>query len=147
MRIKTISEVLKMKELQKGIAVLAAVVFVFAGAVQVQAQMGGHDPSMAREDPNVFIRDIERAFQDILNQIKAGRTMDARNSLTRLTTATDKLLTHVTDAALKKILGDTVNGIKADVNSGSPDPFDLEDKGAILDDTLKQITEILKGME
>jgi hypothetical protein len=136
-----------MKQLQKGIAVLAAVVFVFAGAVQAQAQMGGHDSSMSREDPNVFIRDMERAFQDILSHIKAGRTMDARNSLTRLTTATDKLLTHVTDAALKEILNDTAGGIKADVNSGSPDLFDLEDKGVILDDTLKQITERLKGME
>ena len=106
----------------------------------------GHGAGMSREDPVPFTRDIEKAADDILSQLKTGRTMDARNSVSRLTTATDKLTPHITDAALKRRLTGTVNEIKTIATARSPDLLDLEDKVEVLRPTLEEVREKLQGM-
>jgi hypothetical protein len=127
-------------------AVLLAAVFAFGAGQTATAQSGGmggmgdaggHGAGMTNEDPVPFTRDIERAAADILSQLKAGRAMDARNSVSRLSAATDKLTPHITDAALKERLTAAVDGIKTVAGERSPDLFDLEDKV----DALQTITE------
>lgn len=138
-----------MKRFKRGLIFAAAAVFALAGAGYTAAQsrdMGGHDSSMTKEDPAPFIRDMEKAARDTVNQVKAGRVMDARGSVSRLTGAADKVAPHITDAALKEKLLGTVKGIKALTNAGSPDLFDLEDKEVELQDTLRQVLETLQGM-
>ena len=106
----------------------------------------GHGAGMSREDPVPFTRDIEKAADDILIQLKTGRTMDARNSVSRLTTATDKLTPHITDAALKRRLTGTVNEIKTLATARSPDLLNLEDKVEVLRPILEEVREKLQGM-
>ena len=107
---------------------------------------GGHGAGMTKEDPVPFTRDIEKAADDILNQLKTGKTMDARNSVSRLSTAADKLTPHITDAALKKRLTDTVNDIKTITAARSPGLLDLEDKVEVLRPILEEAREKLQGM-
>jgi hypothetical protein len=64
--------------------------------------------------------------------LKTGKTMDARNSVSRLTAATGKLTPRITDAVLKNRLTGMVNDIKTIAAAKSPDLFDLEDKVEVL---------------
>ena len=110
------------------------------------ASGGGHGAGMSKEDPVPFTRDIEKAADDILSQLKTGKKMDARNSVNRLGTATDKLMPHITDAALKKRLSDTVNEIKTIAAARSPALLDLEDKVEALRPILEETRKKLQGM-
>lgn len=138
-----------MKRFKQGTAILAAAVFTLLGAGNAVAQSGGmsgHDSTMTKEDPLPFVRDMERVAQDIVSQVKAGSVMDARNSISRLTSAADKVAPHITDTALKEKTQGAVNSIRSLVNSSSPDLFDLEDTVTELRDTLKQVLAALRGM-
>jgi hypothetical protein len=158
-----------MKLLQKLTVVLLAAVFFFGVGQMAQAQSGGmggmggmggsssgnntsdssdsgHSGGMTSEDPIPFTRDMERAAADILTQVKAGRTMDARNSLSRLTTSLDKVTPHITDSALKNRLTTTLNDIKTIVITRSPDLFDLEDKIDALQQVIEEVRKKLQGM-
>jgi basic membrane lipoprotein Med (substrate-binding protein (PBP1-ABC) superfamily) len=131
---------------------LAAVISVSAGGRAFGADMnmqsaGGHDASMPNEDPAIFIKNIDKAAQDVLNQIKAGRTMDAQKSAGQLTGSVEKVLPHLTDAGLKDKLKDAANEIKNSVNSGQADIFDLEDQIQALRDITKQVTARLQNMQ
>jgi hypothetical protein len=110
-----------------------------------QQSGGGHTSGMTNEDPVPFVRDMEKAAQDILSHIKAGRIMDAQNSVSQLSGATDKVLPHITDAALKVRLTKSVAEIKTIV-AGSPDVFELEEKIQVLQGELKQALEKLQSM-
>jgi hypothetical protein len=81
-----------------------------------------------------------------MGQLKTGKIMDARNSVSRLTTATDKLTPHITDAALKKRLTDMVNDIKTIAAAKSPGLLDLEDKVEVLRTITAEAREKLQGM-
>jgi hypothetical protein len=115
-------------------------------AAQSGDSMGGLGQGMAKEDPIPFTRDIEQAAADILSQLKAGRAMDARNSVSRLTTATDKLAPHITGDALKKRLTAAVDGIKTMAGERSPDLLDLEDKVDALQVITEEVREALQNM-
>ena len=111
-----------------------------------QQSGGGHDSTMAREDPIPFLADIDKASQNIVDQVKAWRVMDAQNSVSQLSGAADKVLPHITDTALKDNLSATINAIKAGVNSGSPDSFELEEKNQSLLEYTRQAREKLREM-
>jgi hypothetical protein len=115
-------------------------------AAQSGGSMGGHGQGMANEDPIPFTRDIERAAAGILSQLKAGRTMDARSSVSRLSAATDKLIPHITDAGLKDRLIAAVNDIKTIAGAKNPDLLDLEDKVDALQPLIEEAREKLQGM-
>ncbi|MFP3040659.1 hypothetical protein LQZ19_02445 [Treponema primitia] len=110
-----------------------------------QQSGGGHGEGMAKEDPVPFVRDMEKAALDILSHVKAGRVMDAQNSVSQLSGATDKVLPHITDTNLKDRLSKSVAEIKASV-AGSPDVFELEEKIQVLQGDLKQALEKLQSM-
>jgi predicted nucleic acid-binding Zn-ribbon protein len=131
---------------------LVAAISVLAGGIAWGADMnapneGGHNASMPNEDPSVFIKNIDKAVQDVMNQVKAGRTMDAQKSVSQLADGVEKLLPHVTDAVLKDRLENASNEIKNSVNSAQPDIFDLEDMAQELQDVTKQVAEQLKNMK
>ncbi|MDR2742050.1 MAG: hypothetical protein LBB98_07835 [Treponema sp.] len=107
---------------------------------------GGHGAGMANEDPVPFTHDIEKAADDILSQLKAGRTMDARNSVSRLTTATDKVTPHITDTALKDRLTIAVNEVRTIAGTRSPDLLELEDKVDTLQMIIEEVRKKLQGM-
>jgi hypothetical protein len=131
---------------------LAAAISVSVGGHAFGADMnmpsaGGHDASMPNEDPSVFIKAIDKAARDVVNQVKAGRTMDAQKSAGQLTDSVGKLLPHLTDTALKDKLKGAANEIKKLVNSGQADIFDLEDQTQALLDITKQATALLQNMQ
>jgi hypothetical protein len=138
--------------LTKLTAVLLTAVFAFGAGQTATAQSGGmgvtggHDAGMTKEDPIPFTRDIERAAAEILSQLKAGRAMDARNSVSRLATATDKLAPHITGDDLKKRLTAAVDGIKTIAGARSPDLLDLEDKVDALQPLVEEVRKKLQGM-
>jgi hypothetical protein len=107
---------------------------------------GGHGAGMSNEDPVPFTRDIEQAADEILSRLKAGKTMDARNSAGRLTAAAGKLPPHITDAAMQKRLTDTIHAIRTIAGARSPDLFDLEDQIAVLRAITAEARENLRGM-
>jgi hypothetical protein len=117
------------------------------GADMNMQSMGGHDASMPNEDPLVFIKDIDKAAQDVVNQVKAGKTIDAQKSVSQLTSGVEKVLPHMTDSALKDKLSGAANEIKSGVNSSQPDIFDLEDQVQALRDIMKQVAEQLQNMK
>ncbi|GHV92824.1 hypothetical protein AGMMS50268_33270 [Spirochaetia bacterium] len=139
-----------MKIKRKLTVVLLAAVFAFGTGQMVMAQaggMGGHGAGMTQEDPIPFTRDMEKAAADILSQAKAGRIMDARNSVTRLTSAMDKVLPHITETALKNSLSSAVGAVRTTVAANSPDLFDLEDKIEALQTAIVETRNKLQGMK
>jgi hypothetical protein len=72
--------------------------------------------------------------------------MDARNSVSRLSAAADKLLPHITDTALKDRLTAAVNGIKTIAGAKNPDLLDLEDTVDVLQPLIEEVRKKLQGM-
>jgi hypothetical protein len=141
-----------MRKNVRSFGVLAAAFFVLWGGIAFGADMnmrsaGGHDASMPNEDPLVFIKDIDKAAQEVVSQVKAGRTMDAQKSVSQLTGGVEKVLPHVTDSALKGELSGAANEIKNSVGSGRPDVFDLEDQVQVLRDIMKRVAVQLRNMK
>jgi hypothetical protein len=129
--------------------VLLAALFALGAGQTAPAQNhggGGHGAGMTTEDPVPFTRDIEKAADDIVSRLKAGKTMDARNSVNRLTSAAGKLTPHITDAALKERLTGTVDEIKTIAAAKSPGLFALEDAVEMLRTILEETREQLHGM-
>jgi hypothetical protein len=139
-----------MKLLSKLTVVLFVAVFAFGTGQVATAQsggMGGHGQGMTNEDPIPFTRDMEKAAADILSQTKAGRSMDARNSVIRLTGAADKVTPHITETVLKNSLTAAANEVKTIVNSASPDLFELEDAVDSLQTVIEEVRKKLRGMK
>jgi hypothetical protein len=136
-----------MRRFIKGTAFAAVVILALVAGGNVWAQMGGHDSSMPKENPVPFVRDMNKAAEDILDRVKTGRVMDARSSLSVLTSAADKVLPHITDTVLKDKLRTRVDGIKTLINSGNPDLFDLEDAITLLQESIKEAMGKLQSMK
>jgi hypothetical protein len=131
-----------MRNLKRG----GLILFMTAITAAAAMAQSGHDASMAKENPVPFTRDMDKAAQDIVSRVKAGRSMDAQSSVSQLSATADKLLPHITDAALKDQVKTLVGEIKTSVNSGSPDVFELEDKVQELQTALEQVRKKLQGM-
>jgi hypothetical protein len=123
---------------------LAAALMLVAAAAGAQ-EMSGHGAGMAKEDPMPFTREMEKASQDIVAYIKAGRVMDARGAVSKLTGAADKVAPHITDVPLKDKLKAAVGDIKSLVNN-SADLFELEEAAENLREILVATREKLRGM-
>ena len=118
-----------------------------AAEQQAASQHGGHDMSnMPKEDPMPMMKDLDKALQDVVKQVKAGQTMEAQKSAAQLVSTTDKLMPHMMDAALKDKLRKAAVDIKDSVNSGKADPSALEGKAKALQDIMKQTTTHLQSM-
>lgn len=122
-----------------------------AAATQQPAaqQHTGHDMSnmnMPKEDPMPMMKDMDKALQDVVKQVKAGQTMDAQKSAAQLVSTTDKVMPHMMDAGLKEQLRKAAAEIKDSVNSGKTDPSALESKVKAMQDIMKQTTTHLQSM-
>lgn len=118
-----------------------------APAAQQQASgHEGHSASMPKEDPMPMMKDMDKAVQDIVKQVKAGQTMDAQKSAAQLVSVTEKVMPHMMDAALKDNLKKAASDIKDLVNSGKADPAAVEGKVKAMQDVMKQTTTHLQSM-
>lgn len=142
-----------------GIVAIVAVMSLAAGcsstdkpaATQQPAaqQSSGHDMSnmkMPKEDPMPMMKDLDKALQDVVKQVKAGQTMDAQKSAAQLVSTVDKVVPHMMDAGLKDNLRKAATDIKDSVNSGKTDPSALDGKVKAMQDIMKQTTTHLQGM-
>ena len=78
----------------------------------------GHSMTMPKEDPMPTMKDMDKALQDVVKQVKAGQMMDAQKSAAQLTSTVEKVMPHMMDAELKEKLLKTATDIKGSVNSG-----------------------------
>ncbi|HWR43440.1 hypothetical protein [Sporomusa sp.] len=142
-----------------GVLTIAVVMSLVAGcgsndkpaATQQPAaqQSSGHDMSsmnMPKEDTMPMMKDLDKALQDVVKQVKAGQTMDAQKSAAQLVSTTDKVMPHMMDAGLKDKLRKAAVEIKDSVNSGKADPGALEGKAKAMQDLMKQTMTHLQGM-
>ncbi|SDD71259.1 hypothetical protein [Sporomusa acidovorans] len=112
-------------------------------------QHSGHDMSnmkMPKEDPMPMMKDMDKALQDMVKQVKAGQTMDAQKSAAQLVSTTDKIMPHMMDDGLKNTLRKAAVDIKDSVNSGKTDPSALEGKVKAMQEIMKQTTTHLQSM-
>ncbi|SDE42016.1 hypothetical protein [Sporomusa acidovorans] len=112
-------------------------------------QNSGHDMSMMnmpKEDPMPMMKDMDKALQDMVKQVKAGQTMDAQRNAAQLVSTTDKVMPHMMDDSLKGQLRKAAADIKDSVNSGKTDPSALEGKVKAMQDIMKQTTTHLQSM-
>jgi hypothetical protein len=118
-----------------------------APAAQQQASgHEGHSMSMPKEDPMPFMKDMDKALQDTVKQVKAGQTMDAQKSAAQLVSSAEKVLPHMMDNGLKDSLRKNAAEIKELVNSGKADPAALEGKVKAMQEVMKQTTAHLQSM-
>lgn len=112
-------------------------------------QSSGHDMSnmkMPKEDPMPIMKDMDKALQDVVKQVKAGQTMDAQKSAAQVVSTVDKVLPHMMDDSLKDNLRKAATDIKSTVNSGKTDPSALDGKVKAMQDIMKQTTSHLQSM-
>lgn len=107
---------------------------------------GAHSAAMPKEDPMPIMKDMDKALQDIVKQVKDGKTMDAQKSASQLASTVGKVLPHMMDAALKDNLKKAAGDIKDSVNSGKTDPSAIEGKAKAMQDVMKQTTTHLQSM-
>ncbi|MDR2587953.1 MAG: hypothetical protein LBC67_00865 [Spirochaetales bacterium] len=119
---------------------------LFAALVFPAALFAQHDQGMAKEDPLPFLASMDKAAEEIVRYVKEGRALDAQGSLSRLQSAADKVLPHVTDAALKEKLRSSSARVKAIASSVGPDVFELEDTVETLQTAVQAAREKLRGM-
>ena len=93
-----------------------------------------------------MMKDMDKALQDVVKQVKAGQTMDAQKSASQLVGITDKVMPHMMDAGLKENLRKAATDIKEVVNSGKADPSAIEDKVKAMQEIMKQTTTHLQSM-
>ena len=106
----------------------------------------GHSMTMPKEDPMPTMKDMDKALQDVVKQVKAGQMMDAQKSAAQLTSTVEKVMPHMMDAELKEKLLKTATDIKGSVNSGKTDPGAIEEKGGAMQTIMKQTTTHLQSM-
>ncbi|SHJ73510.1 hypothetical protein [Propionispora hippei] len=116
-------------------------------AVQEQATgHQGHSATMPKEDPMPIMKDMDKALQDVVKQVKGGQTMDAQKSAAQLVSTVDKVLPHMMDDGLEDHLRKTAKDIKDSVNSGKTDPGALESKVKDMRAIMKETTTHLQSM-
>ena len=106
----------------------------------------GHSMTMPKEDPMPTMKDMDKALQDVVKQVKAGQMMDAQKSAAQLTSTVEKVMLHMMDAELKEKLLKTATDIKGSVNSGKTDPGAIEEKAGAMQTIMKQTTTHLQSM-
>ena len=106
----------------------------------------GHSMTMPKEDPMPTMKDMDKALQDVVKQVKAGQMMDAQKSAAQLTSTVEKVMPHMMDAELKEKLLKTATDIKGSVNSGKTDPGAIEEKARAMQTIMKQTTTHLQSM-
>ena len=92
------------------------------------------------------MKDMDKALQDVVKQVKAGQMMDAQKSAAQLTSTVEKVMPHMMDAELKEKLLKTATDIKGSVNSGKTDPGAIEEKAGAMQTIMKQTTTHLQSM-
>lgn len=107
----------------------------------------GHSTSMPKEDPMPMMKDMDKALQDTLKQVKAGQTVDAQKSAAQMVSSVDKVMPHMMDNGLKDNLRKSAVEIKDLVNSGKADLGVIESKVKTMQDILKQSTTHLQSMK
>ena len=113
---------------------------------QSEAGHEGHSMTMPKEDPMPTMKDMDKALQDVVKQVKAGQMMDAQKSAAQLTSTVEKVMPHMMDAELKEKLLKTATDIKGSVNSGKTDPGAIEEKAGAMQTIMKQTTTHLQSM-
>ena len=106
----------------------------------------GHSMTMPKEDPMPTMKDMDKALQDVVKQVKAGQMMDAQKSAAQLTSTVEKVMPHMMDAELKEKLLKTATDIKGSVNSGKTDPGAIEEKAGAMQTIMKQTTTHLQSI-
>ena len=115
-------------------------------AQQSAAGHEGHSMTMPKEDPMPTMKDMDKALQDVVKQVKAGQMMDAQKSAAQLTSTVEKVMPHMMDAELKEKLLKTATDIKGSVNSGKTDPGAIDEKAGAMQTIMKQTTTHLQSM-
>ncbi|SEP33385.1 hypothetical protein [Propionispora vibrioides] len=106
----------------------------------------GHSATMPKEDPMPIMKDMDKALQDVVKQVKGGQMMDAQKSAAQLVSTVDKVLPHMMDDGLEDHLRKTAKDIKDSVNSGKTDPSALEGKVKDMQAIMKETTTHLQSM-
>lgn len=110
--------------------------------------MSGHENmSMPKGDPMPMMKDMDKGLQDVVKQIKDGKTMDAQKSAVQLVSTTEKVMPHMMDAELKDKLSKAATDIKDSVNSGKIDPAALDVKVKTMQELMKQATTDIQSMK
>ncbi len=117
-----------------------------AATQQSAAGHEGHSMTMPKEDPMPTMKDMDKALQDVVKQVKAGQMMDAQKSAAQLTSTVEKVMPHMMDAELKEKLLKIATEIKGSVNSGKTDPGAIEEKAGTMQKIMKQTTTHLQSM-
>lgn len=117
-----------------------------APASQQASSHEAHSAAMPKEDPMPFMKDMDKALQDVLKQVKAGQTMDAQKSAAQLVSTTGKVGPHMMDNVLKENLRKAAVDIKDSVNSGKADLTVLENQAKAMQELMKQTTTHLQSM-
>ncbi len=115
-------------------------------AQQAAGGHAGHSASMPKEDPMPMMKDMDKALQDVVKQMKAGQTLDAQKSAAQLAGTVEKVLPHMMDAGLKDNLRKAAADIKGSVNSGKADPAAIEAQASAMQALMKQVTTHLQSM-
>ncbi len=106
----------------------------------------GHSATMPKEDPMPIMKDMDKALQDVVKQVKGGQMLDAQKSAAQLVSTVDKVLPHMMDDGLEDHLRKTAKDIKDSVNSGKTDPSALEGKVKDMQAIMKETTTHLQSM-
>lgn len=93
-----------------------------------------------------MMKDMDKALQDVVKQMKAGQTLDAQKSAAQLAGTVEKVLPHMMDAGLKDNLRKAAADIKGSVNSGKADPAAIEAQASAMQALMKQVTTHLQSM-
>jgi hypothetical protein len=110
--------------------------------------MSGHENmSMPKGDPMPMMKDMDKGLQDVVKQVKDGKTMDAQKTAIQLVSTTEKVMPHMMDAELKEKLSKAAADIKESVNSGKIDPAALDVKVRAMQELMKQATTDIQSMK
>lgn len=112
---------------------------------QSQQQNAHASHSMPSGDPMPMMKDMEKAMQDMMKQVKAGQTMDAQKSSSLLASTADKLAPHVSDSALQDKFKKVAYDLRDTMNNGKVDPTVVEGKVQALQEVMKQVNANLQS--
>ena len=113
---------------------------------QQQQQQNAHaSHSMPSGDPMPKMKDMDKAMQDMMKQVKAGQIMDAQKSSSLLAGTADKVVPHISDAALKDKFQKAAYDLRDTMNNGKVDPTVIEGKLQAMQEVMKQASANLQS--
>lgn len=126
---------MRKKTIVLGLLIVAVAALLLAGCGSSQkpatppaAPAATNHAQMPSGDPMPMMKDMDKNLQDIMKNMQNGKLVEAQQAASQLAATTDKVVLHMSDAAMKDNMRKAAQDIKMALDANRVDMPSVEDK-------------------